>query len=261
MLPLHLMGIDMADEASESFGGGVRNWLGAVGFCAVLIGAEMLRENTAPIWIGTLLIIIGLAIFLLPFVWRRIKKESPENPPKLAYLTYVDSELGAAIKSMARYSAYGKWYAAQVLVNGGKPATERELIFVATGQVMEEILNGKLDVRGRLPGRMDYELIDRTYWRSSGLTFIADPVSLWKMVIIPRGGAQIEPSGNVIANNAEAAARTAEIARYDSLIVNANQFEEVWPKRDPVADKARRKFLRQARKRGLDENEIERLSR
>jgi hypothetical protein len=44
------------------------------------------------------------------------------------------------------------------------------------------------------------------------------------------------------------------------IIVDAYEFENLWPKKDLVADGKRRKFLRKARKRGLDKAEIQRLS-
>jgi hypothetical protein len=167
--PVALGGVDMADEASETFGGGLRNWLGAVGFCAVLIGAEMLRENTLPLWIGIVLIVVGLPIFLLPFGWRLIAKRPAIKPQVLEYLSNRDTELGSAIISVARYSAWGRWYAAQHLVNSGSPVGEQHFYQIAAGQVMEEITNGNLEVRGRRPDpdRLGYEIIDRTHWRSS----------------------------------------------------------------------------------------------
>jgi len=169
--------------------------------------------------------------------------------------------LGEAIKMMARASAWGRWYAAQILVNGGKPAGEREVLQVACFNVEQKILGGELEVRGRLPGEMDYNPIPRTFWRSSALTFIPHPASLWRLVILPRGGASIEPNGNVIARDAEAAARTAQITNYDSFLVDGYQFEALWPRRERLADKARRRFIWRARWCRLDKSEIRRLSR
>src|SRR5260370_23662029 len=131
---------------------------------------------------------------------------------------------------------------------------------IASSIVPEKVVDGELEVRGRLPGEMDYNPIPRTYWRSSALTFIPHPASLWKLVIIPRGGAEIEPDGNVIARNPQAAARTAHITNYDSLLVDGYQFEALWPRNELVADKARHRLIWRAGWRRLDKNEIRRLS-
>jgi hypothetical protein len=72
-------------------------------------------------------------------------------------------------------------------------------------------------------------------------------------------GARIEPDGTVRAFNAVAAQRASQLD-YDSLIVDAHQFETLWPKKDALADKKRHQLLRAARKRGLDASEIRKLS-
>lgn len=161
---------------------------------------------------------------------------------------------------MAWSSAWGRWYAAQLLVNSGKPAKYENILHPASFNVMEKITDGELKVRGRLPGNMDYQEIPQTHWRSSALHFIKDPVCLWRMIIIPRGGAEIEPNGNVIARNSVAAARTAEVTKYDSLLIDGFQFEALWPKYSRLADKKRKWFLCLARWRRLDKEEIRRLA-
>jgi hypothetical protein len=80
------------------------------------------------------------------------------------------------------------------------------------------------------------------------------------MIIIPRGGAEISPDGAVRASDAVSAARSAQIAAYDSLIVDGYQFERLWPRKEIIADKKRKRFLRKARWRKLDKTEIQRLS-
>jgi hypothetical protein len=106
----------------------------------------------------------------------------------LGYLSDRDSMLGYAIIRMAERSAWGRWFAAQHLVNSGSAIGEDYLLQTAGSIVMDSILDGDLEVRGRRPGRLDYEVISRTDWRSSGFHFVSDQISLWKMVIFPRGG-------------------------------------------------------------------------
>jgi hypothetical protein len=198
---------------------------------------------------------------LIAVYWDTIIPRRWQAPRKqLEYLTHIDSELGEAVRQMVWRSAWAKWYSAQLLVNTGKPASESDILHPASHLVTENLINGDLEVRGRLPGKMDYAPIPRTHWRSSGLHFVPDPRSLWRMVIFPTGGAEFTPEGTVIAHDAIAGQRTATMLTYDSLIIDGFQFEKLWPKREPVADKKRRQLLRQALKRGFDKNEILKLS-
>ena len=90
---------------------------------------------------------------------------------------------------------------------------------------------------------------------------IPDSISLWKMILIPRGGAEITPDGEVIGRNQEAVQRTDQLAAYDSLIISSRQFEKLWPRKDERADAARKHLLKKARKAGADQAEIAKLSR
>jgi hypothetical protein len=134
-----------------------------------------------------------------------------------------DSELGSAVISMALNSAWGRWYAAQHLVNSRVPIRHEHLYQVAASQVMDEITNGNLDVRGRRPDprQLGYELIDRTHWRSSSLMCVRDPFAIWKIKVVPRGVVEVDQSGAIVrASNATAAKRTS-LLDYDSLTVDA----------------------------------------
>ena len=84
--------------------------------------------------------------------------------------------------------------------------------------------------------------------------------TLWRMLIVPRGGAEISPDGTVRAADPTSEQRTAVLIDYDSLTVDAHQFEKLWPKRDRIADEKRRKLLRRALQLGLDKDEILKLS-
>jgi len=159
-------------------------------------------------------------------------------------------------------SAWGKWYTAQSLANNApKPVNEPLIMGTATHLVLDNLMNGQLQVRGRRPGQMDYESIPQTHWRSTALHMIPDSRSLWKMILIPRGGAEILPNGTVIGRDQNSIARTDELAAYDSLIVNARQFEKLWPRKDKDTDAARKALLKKAKKAGANPAEIEKLSR
>jgi len=76
---------------------------------------------------------------------------------------------------------------------------------VAMNLVLDALTDGRLEVRGRKPGQMDYEPIPQTHWRSTALHVVPNDRTLWKMVLIPRGGAEIHPDGTVIGFDEESA--------------------------------------------------------
>ena len=251
----------MSDEASDTISGGLRNWLGALGFIVPLIGAEIIREG-GPKWVGAILIVAGLPIYLSPAIWKWLRrgKSATELAP-LAYLHAEDSEPGSAIRDMVWRSAWGKWFAAQYLAtNDHHAASEDHAIQIATHLVLGALTDGQLEVRGRRPGQLNYEPIPRTHWRSTALLMIKDDRTLWKMVLIPRGGAEIRPDGAVIGHDQSAIQRTDQLAAYDSLIVSARQFEKLWPRKDRKTDADRKRLLKTARKAGADPAEIKKLS-
>jgi len=233
-------------------------WIG-LPFIGLLLGSEKISDGKyyeAAAWFVCAFVSILIAVYWDNLIPHRLQAK----PKELEYLPHKDTELGSAVRDMVWHSAWARWYAAQCLVNSGRPVSERDVLSVASFNVMERIVDGELKVRGRLPARMDYEPIPQTYWRSSVLHFVDDPMTLWRMIIIPRGGAEISPDGTVKAHDATAAQRTAEIANYDSLIVDAVEFERLWPKYERVADKKRNQLLRKALNSGLDKDEILKLS-
>jgi hypothetical protein len=144
----------MADEASDTISGGIRNFLGALGFISALIGAEVLRES-GPNWVGVTLIAAGLPIYLSPVAWkaarRWIKYEKAAAQSPLEYLHNKDSELGSAIRDMGWRSAWARWYAAQHLVNSEKPITEGDLLHIASLNVRQNLIDETLRFAGGRP--------------------------------------------------------------------------------------------------------------
>jgi hypothetical protein len=220
-------------------------------FIFLLIGVERYFNGTIIEMIGCFICAL-LSIFVIVY-WDRFipSRFRPDSLSRLKYLSDRDSQLESAIISMARQSAWGRWYAAQCLVNSGIPIRLQHLYQAAAGQVMQQITDGALEVRGRRsnPERLEYEPI-------------CVPVQFaLKIILVPKGIVEIDRDGVVVrADNVSASQRTA-LLDYDSLLVDAYQFENLWPKNDALADKKRRQLLRVARKRGLDKNEIQRLSK
>jgi hypothetical protein len=259
----------MADDASDTFGGGFRNYLGAIGFIAPLIGGEelvrlYLTGSGLPWWFSAALIVSGFPVYVAPAVWKRLRRMRPAaEPVPLQYLSHEDDELGSAVRMMAWRSAWGRWYAAQCLANSPKGTPDdREdgLMRVAAGHVWQALIDGKLEARGRRPEHMDFEAIPNTHWRSSPLHMIRGGPSLWRMIFIPTGGAEISPDGTVKARDPVAKERTDNLAAYDSIIVRARQFESLWPRKHKDTDAAKNLLLKKAKKAGADPAEIAKLS-
>lgn len=193
---------------------------------------------------------------LLPRQWQLV------NDPPLAYLRDEDTELGSAVRDMVWCSAWGKWFTAQhMATNNHHSASEEYVMQIATGLVHNALRDGRLEAQGRKPDQLGYEPIYRMHWRSTGLHMIKDNRTIWKMILFPTGGAEIQPDGNVIGHDQEAVRRTDQLAAYDSLIVSARQFEKLWPRKDRKTDAARKRLLKRARKAGADPAEIEKFSR
>jgi hypothetical protein len=73
------------------------------------------------------------------------------RPAIESYLHDEDSELGSAIRDMATYSAWAKWFASQFLANNNhQPVSQRNLMAIASGEVLSALMDGKiLAPRGR----------------------------------------------------------------------------------------------------------------
>jgi hypothetical protein len=195
-------------------------WI-ALPFIFLLVGVEKISDGhiyQGLAWLCGAPISVAISVY-----WERIitrLRRGSNQQPSLTYLIYRDSELGSAIISAAQYSACGRWSAAQILANSGQPIQQRHLLHRVASEAIDKILDGDIQVRGRKPGQLDYEAIPRTYWRSTTFYVVEDPLSLWRIVLCPRGGVELAPDGTIArAENAPAAARTSQLAEYDSLLV------------------------------------------
>lgn len=238
-------------------------WIALPFIGLLLAGDRYFADNGTGKQVAACLAVAILSI-LIAVYWERLlpRRFRPKDDQSLGYLRDADTELGGAIRDMVWCSAWGKWYTAQSLANSApKPVNEQFIMAAATSIVLDALTDGRLEARGRKPGQMDYEPIPQTHWRSTALHMIPDNRSLWKMILIPRGGAEITPEGSVIGRDQNAVQRTDQLAIYDSLIVNARQFEKLWPLKHKLTDAARKVLLKRAKKAGADPAEIAKLSR
>jgi hypothetical protein len=161
------------------------------------------------------------------------------------YLMYRDSELGSAVRHMGWDSAWGKWHQAQDLATRGQ-VDEVHTMNTAASKVVDALMDGRLEARGRMPQEISYEPIPRETWRLAALQVHEDVASLWKFKVVPRWG--------------ESPERISRLMGYDSITVDSRQFLKLWPTKDPVPDVARRLHLQHAKEKGADPAVIARLS-
>jgi Fe-S cluster biosynthesis and repair protein YggX len=163
------------------------------------------------------------------------------------YLSDVDSELGSAIRDMATYSAWAKWFASQSLAtNNHQLVRQDDIMNKASSIVLDALMNGKIFARGRPAGAIEYEDIPREAWRLAAIRMESDMRALWRAVIFPRSN--VTPT------------RIQKLLSYDSIIVDSLKFQNVWPRSDKPTDKARVHLLKKATREGADPEHIKKLS-
>lgn len=102
----------MADEASDTLGGGTKNFLGAVAFTMVLVGGEELGRklltgsSTAPGWLSAIVCLAAFPLFVAPAIWKAIqgaKKDDTAGVPDLrvAHLSGLSTPPAPPLTGMA----------------------------------------------------------------------------------------------------------------------------------------------------------------
>ena len=117
----------MAGGSDDTFSGGTKGFLQALGFILPLVGVEEIIRGYAggqiypgwP-WIDVVMIVLGLPLHWAPAIWGLINQKSQTGTDGLQYLSRNDCDLGSAIRDMAWHSADGRWFAAQGLANNPK---------------------------------------------------------------------------------------------------------------------------------------------
>jgi len=190
----------------------------------------------------------------IPDVLAKSDKQESEEADR--YLSSTDTELGSAIIMMAWASAWGKWFSAQLLANENraidKEGSDKQVMQIAASLVVDAAMDGKLEVRGRPPASISYEPIPQEAWRLIALHMVPDSHSLWRAIVIPRGGAEVI-DGKLQTQPQQ---RVAHIFSYDSLIVNSRQFEGLWPKKNLATDEARERLLKTAEQKGIVDHDM-----
>jgi hypothetical protein len=239
-----------------------------IGVAAVTMTIPLLYPSASHrIWLYALafgvFLILSSGVYLTYLHWdsvtgllRSVRGHFRHPTRKDRYLSSTDEELGPAIMQMAWASAWGKWFSAQLLARQNdainKEALDGQAMQTAASLVTTAATDGRLRVRGRKPNRVSYEVIPREAWRLIALHMRPDSVSLWRAVMIPRGGAALN-DGKL---ETQPPSRVAHLLSYDSLVVDSFEFERLWPKKDRMTDRARRRLLRKAEHRGIVDRDI-----
>jgi hypothetical protein len=160
---------------------------------------------------------------------------------------------------MAHKSAWGRWFAAQHLVANGRPIAGNFLLGAAARRVMAKILDGDLEIHGRIRDQNAYIVIPRTDWRGATFHFVPNPETQWEMLVAPIAGT-IAFDGTGSARIEDGPDAINHLRRFDSFLVDSRQFENLWPIIDSAIDKKRQQLLKEAQKRHLDPDTIKELS-
>ena len=192
-------------------------------------------------------LMIGSTLFLAYLQWwPKSDKAGVSSIAEPVYLPNVDTELPLAILLMAYHSAWGRWFSAQELALKGRKIEELFLMRTAAMLVSAAAVDGHLQILGKPFGKIDYEVIPMERWRFVYFAAHPSPTRVWDFPVTPCHG--VDP-GSVSA-----------VLNYESLMVKAIEFEKLWPKSDRQTDKARKKFLKQARQKGVDHTLVDQLS-
>jgi hypothetical protein len=167
----------------------------------------------------------------------RPARDEPDNANIVGIVHNVpkggDVELIHALWHIATGSAWGKWFAAHHLASSGSEIPERSLMTTAETVFRQRAEDGEIEVRGRRPAQLDYEPIRREHWRLIFVDLEPDPRTLYRTVVKPRSGVELE--------------RVAALLEFDSLIVDRKRLNALWPAVDRKLDWARRRLVCAAR--------------
>jgi hypothetical protein len=162
-------------------------------------------------WGPTTILIIGL-IFGALVVWDLIgwiKKRRAKRPKRISRKSV---HLMEAIWRVAERSAWGRWKDAQTLASGGT-RSEIYKLHLSEHVVREAAEDGNLIVRARQKNSTEYTILPSDFWRVIYIDIQPDPISLWRVTVKPRHGAEVS------------------VPEYDDLVVDRHQLELQWPER------------------------------
>ncbi|MGO9327448.1 MAG: hypothetical protein ACLQJ0_04955 [Steroidobacteraceae bacterium] len=204
-----------------------------------------------PAWLRTRLAAAIVALLIcVPLIawgiWSWLKRYPPfilwqqqrAFKKRTHYLSGRETGLQFAIYAMSQCSAWARWYSAQHLATQKQPIDGYSLVStIANTMVLTELVDGTLTAFGRLPGQFKASPIPQHYWHYRCFNVEKDDRVLWKISLRDR---------NEISED-----RKSSLPEYEDLIVNSQEFENLFPKSDPVTEVATRRFLKTAKAMGL----------
>jgi hypothetical protein len=167
--------------------------------------------NPRTLFIGGIAVgLIGVAL-LACRLWRPAYQRWATPPP---YLPQFAAELSVAIRAMVLESRWGIAYCRKSALRDAAQPT-LEAMNAAVSRVTAKAARGALKIRRRPAGGIATFEIPAHKWRIASLAVTADAGMSWRLDIVPRPGVQ--------------RSRIADLLGYDSLTINREEFEGLWP--------------------------------
>jgi hypothetical protein len=244
--------LKLAETKPEDVQSNLGKWLGYGRSLAITILPGWLRTRLAAELVGAA-VLVCLASWVLwwwlnrypPFqLWRLQHSDAKQT----RYLSGVEVGLQHAMYAMSLRSAWARWYMAQHLAAvGTSPLPEAMLLDIAANSmVLDALVNGTLTAMGRLPGQIEAVSIPRHFWHYTCFEIKPDDRTIWRISLRDRNEVPEE--------------RKRYLPKYEDLLINTEEFERLFPRNDPLTDAARRKLLRQARRKGASKSDLEKLA-
>jgi hypothetical protein len=209
----------MADEASDTFGGGTKAVLGVFGFLLPMGGLDQLltAAPVLPIWGSISLLVAGPPLLLAPAFWKRCRAStgthSPGSDLRDAPLVQPPTPPAAVARDewfqdAVCFALYGHWPTA------GENVFQEPDVIEKVGSIVEQMRElageGNFLVWGKAHEYRLYELIQPSFWINNQI----DYMSLWGPPKTPKTE-QITGIRNTDAV-------------YRALMVSRAQVEAVW---------------------------------
>jgi hypothetical protein len=159
--------------------------------------------------------VIALGLIVVAMVAFRVLRPAYQRwvtPPP--YLPQFLAELPLAVRAMVLESRWGIAYCRNSPTRDA-PQPTLEAMNAAVSQVTAKAARGALKIRRRPAGGIATFEIPAHKWRLATLAVTANADKTWRLDIVPRPGVQ--------------RSRIADLLGYDSLTINREEFESLWP--------------------------------
>lgn len=154
--------------------------------------------------------------------------------------------LNRAAYLIAHRSAWGRDFAAEYLIRDNySPTSEQNLMQNVAHLMTEAAMKGHIEIKGRKAGEIQFEPIYPDTWQLICLDIQPDNRTLWCVSIKYKGSPTKEQKDRM--------------PQYESLSISESALRREWPEKDCKIDASTKKFLRKAKRLGVNQQEIDKL--